>query len=307
MVSSGYFDGAAVANSNSADTGEERRFACVSCGKCCDRGPEMELSEATSLADTFITSLIFKAHSLPLSECHERVLQWHKRLGSRLPRGVALAERRRHLGFLASRRRSERQNGREVYLTITAIVNDYGIGQCPALDNGACGIYDQRPLTCRTVPFHYSRPLSVLAHYLDQFVATPGYRCDTLNGPVVLYGQKISSQEVQHARQQALDIAKADRRWKHHLLCMMDDPKAAEKAGLPTYDDILFNTQNGHATLVPMFAAWRIAEQNGLITTSDLQRLCANQARLIKANFAALGSPQESLALLRLYESDPPA
>lgn len=280
-----------------------RRFACVACGQCCDRGPEMELSEATLLADTFITSLLFKAHTLPLRECHDRVARWHEKQGSRLPTDVALAEKRRLLGYFASRRRSERQNGREVYLTISAIVNDYGHGQCPALDNNICGIYGRRPLTCRTVPLHYSRPLSVLGTYLDQFVATPGYQCDTLNGPVVLDGQKIVSQELRSCRQQALDIAKADRRWKHHLLALMDDPKAADRAGLPTYDEILFNTSNGHATLVPMLMAWHVAEQHGLISSSDLRSLCAKQAGLIKAKFSSLGSHQEVIALLRLYET----
>ena len=43
---------------------EARRFACTSCGRCCDRGPEMELGEATRLADTFITALLFRVHSL---------------------------------------------------------------------------------------------------------------------------------------------------------------------------------------------------------------------------------------------------
>ena len=44
----------------------DRHFACTACGKCCTRGPEMELSEATRLADVFITRLMFKLHRLPL-------------------------------------------------------------------------------------------------------------------------------------------------------------------------------------------------------------------------------------------------
>lgn len=291
-----------MAKIGSSDIDQQRRFACVSCGRCCDRGPEMELSEATLLAGMFICSAIFKAHSLPLSECHERVTQWHARQGSHLPRGLALAEKRRHLNCFATRRRLERDKGREVYLTISAIVNDYGDGQCPALEGGACGIYARRPLTCRTVPFHYSRPASVLGSYLDQFVATPGYRCETQDASVMLDGIKMVSQEVLRDRQQAMDLAKADRRWKHQLLGVMDDAAAANRAGLPTYDDILFNTNNGHATLVPMLMLWRVAEQHGLMSSSNLQSLCAQQAKLIRANFSALGSYQEVAALLRLYE-----
>ena len=41
------------------------RFACTQCGKCCNRSPEVELSEATSLADTFVFRLMFRLHWLP--------------------------------------------------------------------------------------------------------------------------------------------------------------------------------------------------------------------------------------------------
>ena len=42
-----------------------RRFACTQCGKCCNRSPEVELSEAAALADVFVFRLMFRLYFLP--------------------------------------------------------------------------------------------------------------------------------------------------------------------------------------------------------------------------------------------------
>lgn len=288
---------------SSGSDGEERRFSCTSCGKCCDRGPEMELSEATALAETLVTSLLFKAHSIPLSERTEQAAQWWREQGSRIPLRAAFEEKRRHTALFASRRRSERRNGREVYLEISAIVDDYGGGRCPALTNGLCGIYERRPLTCRTVPLHYSRQPSVLQSYIDQFTATPGYECDTTGSPVILRGSSIVSPDLRHYRERAVEMAKADRKWKEQMLSFMDDPKAAERAGLPTYDAILTNTDNGYATLLPMIVGWRIAEYASLITSAELRGICAAQVALIKTEIVRSPSAPDLRELLPLYEA----
>ena len=67
-----------------------RRFACTVCGSCCNRGPEMELGEAATLADRFILSLLFKVHSLPLDDRSERAAAWYRQHGSRIPLRPAL-------------------------------------------------------------------------------------------------------------------------------------------------------------------------------------------------------------------------
>ena len=67
-----------------------RHFSCAACGKCCTRAPEMELGEATALADKFITRLIFKLHTLPLDTKRGRAMAWWKRSGSALPVKEAL-------------------------------------------------------------------------------------------------------------------------------------------------------------------------------------------------------------------------
>lgn len=262
----------------------------------------MELSEATGLAGIFVTSLIFKAHSIPLSDRTEWAAQWHQKQGSRIPLRAALEERRRHLAQFAIRRRSERRNKREVYLTISAIVDDYGNGHCPALKDNRCGIYEHRPLTCRTVPLHYSRQPSVLKNYVDQFTATSGYKCDTINSPVILNGSSVISPELRDCRKRAVETAQADRRWKEHMLSAMDDPQAADRAGLPTYEAILRNADNGYATLVPMIVGWRVAEQRGLISSAELSNVCAKQAALIRTQISRRQPAHDLSELLPLYE-----
>lgn len=262
----------------------------------------MELSEATALAGTFITSLMFKAHSLPLDERTERAARWWREQGSRIPIRAAFEEKRRHMALFASRR-SQRRNDREVYLEISAIVDDYGNGQCPALTRGSCGIYDRRPLTCRTVPLHYSRQPSALRDYIDRFTATPGYECDTTSSPIVISGSDVVSPDLRHYRECAIGVARADRRWKEHLLSFMDNPEEASCAGLPIYEEILTNTDNGYATLLPMIVGWRVAECRGLISSVDLENICKQQVGLIKTEMIRLPANNDLRELLPIYEA----
>lgn len=261
----------------------------------------MELGEATALAGTFITSVLFRAHGLPLNERSKRAVQWWRESGSRVPLRPALEERRRHLARFASRRRSDRRRDREVYLTISAIVDGQGNGPCPALRDGRCGIYEARPLTCRTVPLHYSRPPSTLQAYLDRFTATPGHACDVTTSPIILDGNAVLSPELRRDRERAAEAARADRTWKEHLLARMDDPALADQAGLPTYDAVLENTDNGYATLAPMIAAWRVAEAHGLLSPQELRIICERQAALMRAEIARSPAGRSLADLLPLY------
>ena len=45
--------------------GDVRRFACTQCGACCNRSPEVELSEAAALADLFVFRLMFRIYERP--------------------------------------------------------------------------------------------------------------------------------------------------------------------------------------------------------------------------------------------------
>lgn len=281
-----------------------RRFACTSCGRCCDRGPEMELSEATRLADSFVTSLLFRVHSLPTSERSAWAGIWWRDRQSRIPLRPALDEAQRHLGHFASRRRVDRGRDRQIFLEISAIVQQGGAGQCPALRGSLCGIYDKRPLSCRTVPMHYSRAPSTLQAYLDQFTGTPGYACDTgPSAPVIVDGNKMVDPGVRDHRDQAIALAKADRRWKQALVELMEDEARAAAAGLPSHDAVLSASDNGYATMLPMIVAWRVARKVGLLSTEQFNQICAQQADLIRSQVARESS-KELLDLLALYESE---
>jgi hypothetical protein len=154
------------------------------------------------------------------------------------------------------------------------------------------------------VPLHYSRQPSVLLSYVDQFTATSGYECDVVGGPIILNGSSIVASDFRDARDRAIQVAKADSKWKEHLLSFMDDSQAADRVGLPTYESVLDNTDSGYATLVPMIVAWRIAEQRGLISSSELASICAKQAACIKAEISRSQSLSDLHELLLLYEVD---
>ena len=187
---------------------------------------------------------------------------------------------------------------------ISAIVDDYGEGRCPALSDGLCAVHERRPLTCRTVPLHYSRQPSVLKNYLDRFTATPGYECETETSPVILDGSRIMASQLRDDRDTAIGFARGDRRWKEYLLAIMDDPHAAAAHGLPTTDAVFANSNRGYATTLPMLSAWRVAKANGLLSSAMLRDICTLQAALIRSELARLPSAKGLHALLPLYEAE---
>lgn len=242
----------------------------------------MEIGEAAGLADQFSLSLIFKVHSLPISERSPWARRWRDTLGTRLGVRQALDEQRRQLKAFAAVRRTDRTRDRQMFITLSALVDDDGLGRCPALSNAQCGIYARRPLTCRTVPLHYSRALSTLAAYLDDFTSTPGYQCDTTTSSPLLSDQQILSEPLRAWREQAVRLATDDRGWKAALADIMAAPETARAAGLPTLDDVIANSDRGYASCVPMLAAWRVAENRGLMTQSAFDEVCRGQIAVLQ-------------------------
>jgi Fe-S-cluster containining protein len=264
----------------------------------------MELGEATDLADTFITSLLFRVHSLPAGARSGWAGQWWRDRQSRVPLGPALAEAERQLGHFASRRRMDKARDRQVFLEISAIADDGGAGRCPALSGDLCGIYARRPLTCRTVPLHYSRAPSTLQAYLDQFTGTPGHACDTTaSAPVIVDGNKVVDPDIGANRDRAIAQSRADRRWKEALVERMDDSHRAAAAGLPTHDAVLHASDNGYATMLPMIVAWRVARQAGLLAVEPFMEICRKQAALIRERLARESS-KDLVDLLAIHESE---
>ena len=287
--------------STAPETRREWRFACTSCGACCDRSPELLLSEAAALADIFVFRLMFRLYELP------RTLAGHA--ASRIPvagSAEAFHESKRLVTAFAARRQNvkRRQGSKAVeytrYLTISALTLDTGAGACTALSGGRCGIYERRPLACRTLPFHYSRPEASAERDLAAFVETPGHGCDTsARAPVVLEKGRIVDPEALRTRRDALELSGQDRRWQDAILRRLKSRSGS--GALPGLREIESNAAFG-ATTVSMRVAWQIAAEAGVIGADECRTLIAAQAAVIDRELAeARGAPDalETLAEMR--------
>jgi Fe-S-cluster containining protein len=279
------------------ETSRERRFSCTRCGACCDRSPEMLLSEAAGLADAFVFRLMFRIHALP------RTLAGGRASGLAGPAEAFHESKRLTSAFAARTRFVKRRTGDRAvemaeHLVLSALTLDTGAGACAALGAAGCTLYERRPLACRTVPFHYSHPEASAGRDLDSFVATPGYRCDTGSGaPVVVEDGRIVDPGARRARQEALALRGRERRWQDSILRRL---KAGDPA-LPGLREIEANAALG-ATTVSMRVAWQIAAEAGLIGADRCRALIAAQAAVIDRELGAsrgAGDARETLAGMR--------
>jgi Fe-S-cluster containining protein len=178
------------------------------------------------------------------------------------------------------------------YLMISALALDTAPGNCSALKGTRCSIYDRRPLSCRSVPFHYSRAEALAETVLKSFVQTPGYRCDTgETAPVVLEDGRIVAPEARMARSEALAVAEQDRRWREAIVRRMKALPASRS--LPTMEEIEASAHLGVLT-TPMRAAWEIAADVGLISAEDCERLIGLQLCVITEELAAQRSSHDA-------------
>jgi Fe-S-cluster containining protein len=268
----------------------------------------MEIGEAASLAGAFVTRALFRLHSLPLQDQGRRATQWYAGQTSTLPLRATLEETRNHLAHFAVRTEIDRASGRVLYLTISALTLDPAPGRCPALSGALCGIHPDRPLTCRTVPLHYSRPVSSLTGYLDGFVQTPTYICDpSSDAPRVLADGKIVDMQMLAARRAAFAQAEADRAWKAEIVRLIENPDDAAAASLPSYGEVRRHSEAGSVSLVPMLAAWRVARRMGLLSAPAFADLCRQQAKLIQSESSRCTDPAafaDLQAILPGYERE---
>ena len=208
-----------------------QHFACTQCGRCCDRSPEVELSEAAGLADVFVFRLMFRMHWLadhpPDSEGVGAAAFW---------------ERRRLLATFAAHKspvrlqRNRRMVGGTRYLMISAVTVDSSPGACSALTGTMCGIHERRPLSCRTVPLHYSRGELAADSDLATFAQSDGYACDISDAAEqVLADGRIISPAYRAARDEAAALAIRDRPWSAAIVRGM---KRGSIVDLPTLADV---------------------------------------------------------------------
>jgi Fe-S-cluster containining protein len=263
-----------------------QRFACTACGKCCNRSPEVEMSEAAALADVFVFRLMFRFYVLPRTLSHY--------LRDR-PTGAnaseAFYQRKRLLTANAALKRplKIRRDGKAVeyvqYLMISALSLDTSPGACNALEGTSCAIYARRPFACRTVPFHYSRVEALAESDLKTFVATEGYRCDTgEDAPVVIQSGRIVDESVNQTRAEALALSGHDSVWREAIVRRMKGAQSDDF--VPSLKDIEASAAVGAAT-TSMRVAWQIAADAGLISSEERTSLIAAQLALIDRELAA--------------------
>ena len=277
-----------------------RRFACTQCGACCNRAPELELGEAAALADVFVLRLMLRIYSLPRSLADYL---------TDLPRDQATVEfyeaKRLLSQFSATSWPIKAQRGSAAieyvqYLSLSVLPLDLGLGACPALDGTKCSIYERRPLSCRSVPLHYSRPAAAAAHDLDAFIATPGYRCET--GPdaaLVIADGAITDPPTLAARAAAFLRAEADQRWKSALVRAMK----AGQHGLPTPRQVEAQASRGALT-ASMLPAWRVAEVAGLLSRAEADQLLSRQCHLIERELQRAHLTSDAAATLHEMHRD---
>ena len=275
----------------------QRHFACTRCGACCNRAPELELGEAADFADTFVLQLLMRIYSLPRSVAD---------YASELPREQSNAEyfeSKRLLAVFAAAswpakvRRGDRTVDYVQYLSLSVLPLDLGLGSCTALNGTSCAIYDKRPLSCRSVPLHYSRPTAAAARDLDAFVATPGFLCDS--GPsalLVIAEAGLVDPAMIAARSDAAARAQTDQRWKAAIVKAMK----AGQHGLPSPREVEAQATRG-ALSASMLGAWRIG-----LAAPEAKRLLEQQCQLVerelqqgRSNAGAAGTMREILSEYR--------
>lgn len=262
-----------------------RRFSCTQCGACCNRPPEVALSETLDLAQDFVFRLMFRIYALP-----NKVEDYNSEALERRINSAVYFQRRRLLSAFCARSwpAEHTEGGRRVrytkYLMVTALALQTRSGSCSGLNENRCGLYERRPLSCRSVPFHYSHAEALAYQNFDRFVANPKYHCGTdRTADVVLQDGRIIAPEFVAAREMAAETARIDRRWAKAIVGRL--PADGEEASLPSLLTIEENAPLG-VTTTSMRVAWQISAEVGLLKGHLYQDLAIAQLALINQEIA---------------------
>ena len=286
------------------EKGEVHRFACTQCGKCCNRAPEVELSEAALLLDIFVFRLMFRFYWLP------QQVGDYRQNGERSPNSSSVFfEKKRLLNAFGARKypAKAQRDGKPVaytkYLVISALALDTIEGECSALSESKCGIYDRRPMSCRSVPLHYSRAEANAEKDLEAFVNTRDYRCDTSGGaPIILERGRIVDPQINAARSGAKALAARDRPWSEAIVRRMGS-SVSQGLSLPSLEEVEASASLGAVT-VSMRAAWQVAEEIGLITHDECSARVGLQLQTIRRQLALGGCSSAAIETLTQMERE---
>lgn len=249
------------------------------------------------LSDQFILRLMFRLYRFPKNASDRASL------GLNYASKNAFLEQKRHVEHFAAHKNSIKikSSGKVVdcdqYLVISAMPLDIPLGNCAALRDGRCGIYESRPLSCRTVPAHYSRAEALAERDFDEFTQRSGYRCDTdLSSEIILDDGRIVKPDIVDARARAVDLAISDHAWNSAILERMTS-NAEEQTSLPSLKQIQDNAQRGAMT-TSMRVAWQIARDSDLLDTTTYRKALHDQLRLIEKEIVIARASRDDLDTL---------
>ena len=274
---------------------KDRNFACTMCGKCCNRSPEVELTETLDLSGDFVFWLCFSLSELPLS-----IKEW-----TRTQRRHG-ADQRDLAAFIAKRRLLDKQSpiqftGRSgswadaervrKYVRISALTVDLEFGRCSKLVNKQCSIYDRRPHTCRTVPFHYQVSDLELEPAFENFVGVEAFECDTSeHAPKILENGRLASERFAFERTVGRAAFGKEETWRNEIAQRVlrgTDPTGK----LPSLQDIK-GSSCLNVLLVPICLAWQVGRDIGVLDEKLYRRSIERQVSLIEALLSRdAGSP----------------
>lgn len=281
-----------------------RHFSCTQCGMCCNRSPEVGLSETLDLSCDFIFRLMFRLYWLPTN-----VADFRSEDDDRSGRGAQFAQTKRLLNTFAARKYPEKQviGGKRVahtkYLLVSALTLDVSRGQCSALQGKRCGIYERRPSSCRSVPFHYSHAEALAEKKLDEFLRSDGYLCDSSqSADVVLRDGEIVAAEFKDARAKAAAATIHYRSWAEAIVKNMPAGRSSGSA-LPSLDEVETNARWG-VTTTSMRAGWRIAAEIGVIDDIRYRHLVTSQLDLIDLELGRRRCDDETVQTLMDMRSE---
>lgn len=169
----------------------ERHFGCTACGKCCYGWLPLTLNDALAHAGRFPLALVWSV-----------VPQGTKSFPLAARLGVTLAPNKR--------------TKIAVLIVPTAWIPPSF--PCPVLnDEGLCGIHDNKPLRCRTMPFYPYREESDQA---DMLVPRKGWACDISAAAPVVYRDKaiVERADFDRERDELLAQAPVMQRYAEYML-----------------------------------------------------------------------------------------
>lgn len=261
------------------------------------------MSETAALLDIFVFRLMFRLYWLP-----QQVRDYREGRERQPNSSFIFFEKKRLLNAFSARKYPVKavRDGKPVayikYLVISALALDTMEGRCSALSDNKCSIYDRRPMSCRSVPLHYSRAEASAEPDLDAFVNTSGYRCDTGEAaPIILEEGRILDPEINAARSAALALAARDRSWSEAIVRRMGGFVSGQS--LPGLEDIEANSRLGAVT-ISMRPAWQVAADIGFITPYECDAMTERQLQTIRKELAGGKCSNEAIETLTQMERE---